>query len=92
MAGVVQDGFFVGSFALMRSLLSLVWGSGQRLPAASWASETSADSKLLLWHAGAFMSPSSLCDATEHPPAQTGMKLQSPQLRHALSESKRDWA
>ena len=35
------------------------------------------------------MSPSSVCDATEQPPAQTGMNAQSPQAFHAPSRSNR---
>ena len=56
--------------------------------AASSANETSADSMLSLWQLGLCMVPSSLWAATEHPPAQTGMNAQSPQLFQAASESK----
>ena len=43
---------------------------------------------LPLWQVGLCMSPSSLREATEHPPAQTGMNAQSPQLFQAASDSK----
>ena len=39
-----------------------------------------------------FMSPSSVCEATEQPPAQTGMNAQSPHLCHAARCSNRSAA
>src|ERR1019366_3472215 len=56
---------------------------------ASCARAISADSKLGLWHVGLFMSPSSVCDATRHPPAHTGMNAQSLHSFHGWRRSKR---
>src|SRR5204862_6725981 len=78
-------GFFESFFLTTLTFIVLSYAALD----AVCASEMSADSKLGLKHVGVFMSPSSVCEATEHPPAHTGMKAQSPQFFHAPIASNR---